>query len=115
MVAMAIEVRVLVCLLFTLAHEILKGGEERGMDGGREERGVGEMRGERRKGGRREGSKMVVTTFLKAISVTYIMFLQFSLDCTNRVLHLPPLSQVPLHLLQPATEQIILHLKLLHG
>ena len=47
MVAMAIEVRVLVCLLFTLAHEILKGGEERGMDGGREERGVGEMRGER--------------------------------------------------------------------
>ena len=82
---MAIEVRVLVCLLFTLSHEFLKGeGGERGggcveWEGTREcgerrntcrkekvekrERkgveGVGGRRGERerRKGGRREGRR----------------------------------------------------------
>ena len=48
MVAMAIEVRVLVCLLFTLSHEFLKGGR-----GGEREEGRG-RRGERR-GEREEG------------------------------------------------------------
>ena len=57
MVAMAIEFRVQVCMLFTLSHEFLKGGR-----GGRERRGeesrAGSRRGKRKEGEERGGGSV---------------------------------------------------------